>query len=45
MELIIVLSLMLAVTLAALFWGTDSREGLDNPEWARRKEWYGKVAR
>jgi hypothetical protein len=24
---------------AALRWGTDSRECLDSPEWARRKKW------
>lgn len=26
---------------AALMWGKDSRYGVDDPEWARRKDWRG----
>lgn len=41
---IILLGLLVALAGAALLWGADSREELDSREWAKRKEWYGKVA-
>ncbi len=44
MELIVFIAMVLALAVAAWIWGADSREGLDSPEWERRKEWYGKVA-
>ena len=30
---------MILVGLAALRWGVDSREGINSPEWERRKAW------
>lgn len=42
---VFIVSIAVALAVASLLWGADSREGLDSPEWARRKEWYGKVAR
>ena len=44
MELLIIAGIFLALAVAASLWGTDSVEGIDSREWAKRKEWYGKVA-
>lgn len=44
MELILIAGMFLAMAVAAMLWGADSREGVDSREWANRKEWYGKVA-
>ncbi len=41
MELLIILLLFVGFVLAALRWGTDSRDGPDSPEWERRQRWYG----
>lgn len=41
MELLIILLLFVGFALAALRWGTDSRDGPDSPEWERRQSWYG----
>lgn len=40
METIIIsLILLIALNLAAWRWGFDSRDGIDNPEWERRRSW------
>jgi hypothetical protein len=44
MEAIVILGMLLVLAGASWLWSADSREGIDSPEWARRKEWYGRVA-
>ena len=40
MEFIIGLIIIVVVLdIAALRWGSDSTDGIDSPEWARRQEW------
>lgn len=34
--LIIFLVLLIALAFAANFWGFDSRDGIDSPEWQKR---------
>jgi nitrogen fixation-related uncharacterized protein len=29
------------LALAAWFWGADSRDASDHPEWERRQSWFG----
>jgi len=42
MELVIYLLIGLIVfDIVALRWGADSRDGVDSPEWERRRRWYG----
>ena len=30
---------LVALDVAALLWGADSRDGLESPEWERRRTW------
>ena len=39
MEAIIFMVGLMALDLAALRWGFDSRERFDSPEWERRRNW------
>ena len=39
MEMIVLVSILLAVAVASMLWGADSVQGLDSPEWAQRKDW------
>lgn len=32
---------LIVLALAALRWGASSPDGIDSPEWQRRKQWYG----
>ncbi len=41
MELLIALMALGILDVVAVRWGSDSREGIDSPEWARRAEWAG----
>ncbi len=41
MEWTLILIGLLLFDWAALRWGTDSCEGLDSPEWERRRNWRG----
>ena len=41
MEVTLIIVGLVLFDWAALRWGTDSREGLNSPEWARRKNWRG----
>lgn len=42
MELVIYLLIGLIVfDIVALRWGADSSDGIDSPEWERRRRWYG----
>jgi hypothetical protein len=41
MELTLIIVGLVLFDWAALRWGTDSREGLNSVEWARRKTWRG----
>lgn len=38
MEILVLLVLLLALGIAALRWGANSTDGLNSPEWKRRKE-------
>jgi hypothetical protein len=44
MEIMIVLGILLVLAVAALLWGADSRDEVNSPEWAHRKEWYENAA-
>lgn len=40
MIIVIVLFMaLLILDIAAIRWGTDSRDGIDSPEWERRQQW------
>jgi len=41
MEPVIVLLVLVLLALAASRWGVDSTDGVDSPEWARRRAWRG----
>lgn len=30
---------LLILDIAAIWWGTDSRDCIDSPEWKRRQQW------
>jgi hypothetical protein len=36
-----IILVLAAFDIAALLWGADSREGIDDPEWSRRQDWPG----
>ncbi len=40
MDIIIIMTLYIALALAALHWGVDSTDGINSPEWERRQRWY-----
>lgn len=35
---------MIVFDIAALKWGSDSREKIDDPEWERRRAWWSATA-
>ena len=39
MEMLIVLIALVVLAAAALAWGADSRLGVNDPEWDRRRIW------
>jgi hypothetical protein len=39
MELVLIIVALVLFASAALVWGADSRLGLNDPEWDRRKIW------
>jgi hypothetical protein len=41
MELLLIVAVLVLLSFAATRWGTDSREGVNDPEWDRRKAWRG----
>ena len=41
MELVIAVLALALLALAADRWGVDSIDGVDSPEWARRRAWRG----
>jgi hypothetical protein len=45
MELVFILLGLVLLDLAAMRWGADSVEGVDNGEWSRRKYWRGLARR
>ncbi|WP_277988685.1 hypothetical protein [Ktedonosporobacter rubrisoli] len=38
---LILLVVMILIDLAAWRWGADSRHGINDPEWERRRNWIG----
>ena len=40
-SLLLALAALIALDVAALLWGADSRDGIDSPEWDRRRQWPG----
>jgi hypothetical protein len=41
LELVLFFALLLMLNLASCYWGVDSREDIDDPEWDRRRAWRG----
>jgi len=41
MEALVVVLGLIVFEVAAWRWGADSRDGVDHPEWARRRGWPG----
>jgi hypothetical protein len=41
MDVIIILIALVALALVAPRWGVNSTEGMESPEWERRRRWYG----
>ena len=41
MELLGILLVLILFDLAAWRWGADSTDGVDSPEWERRRAWRG----
>ncbi len=41
MLVVLLLVAILALDLATVRWGVDSRDGIDSPEWERRRNWRG----
>ena len=41
MELLAILLGLIFFDLAAWRWGVDSTDGVDSPEWERRRNWRG----
>jgi hypothetical protein len=39
MDLVISVVCLLALAVAAPLWGVDSTDGVDSPEWERRRTW------
>jgi hypothetical protein len=37
MEALILLVVFIILDIAAIYWGIDSRDGINNPEWKRRQ--------
>jgi hypothetical protein len=41
MEFIILLGVLIILNIATLRWGRDSTDGIDSPEWERRRHRFG----
>jgi hypothetical protein len=41
MDVIIILTALIALALSALRWGIDSTDDINSTEWERRQRWYG----
>ena len=41
MEILIVLLILVTLAAGAWRWGVDSLDGVDSPEWERRRQWRG----
>jgi hypothetical protein len=41
LSLLVIAAALIALDVAALLWGVDSREGVNDPEWERRQRWPG----
>ena len=41
MEIMIVLLGLVTLAAGAWRWGVDSSDGIDSPEWERRRQWRG----
>ena len=41
MEAIVILIGLVALAVTAWWWGVESIEGVDDPEWERRRTWRG----
>ncbi|HZS76595.1 MAG TPA: hypothetical protein VFA41_08260 [Ktedonobacteraceae bacterium] len=41
MTLFAIIFWLALLDVAAHFWGVDSRDGLNSPEWERRQLWHG----
>jgi hypothetical protein len=41
MDIIMILIAQIALALSALYWGVNSTDGINSPEWERRQRWYG----
>ncbi|HZU66047.1 MAG TPA: hypothetical protein VFA09_02115 [Ktedonobacteraceae bacterium] len=39
MEIIVLCVMMIVTALAALRWGSDSRDEIDSQEWVKRRAW------
>ena len=39
MDMMIIVLILVAFTIAALKWGFDSTDGFDSQEWERRRAW------
>lgn len=44
-SLVVVLTVLLLLDLAAWRWGADTTDGFDSPEWVNRREWPGFATR
>lgn len=43
MELYVLLFVIIVFDIAALYWGVDSRDDINSPEWAKRMQRGGRV--
>ena len=43
MIVMILLGMLIVLGLAALWWGVDTTDGPDSPEWERRRTWRGHI--
>ena len=42
MIVLLVLLALLTIVVAAPCWAVDTRDGMDSPEWERRRTWRGR---
>jgi hypothetical protein len=40
-DIILILIALIVLALAASRWGITTTDGIDSPEWERRRYWYG----
>ena len=41
LELLVFLAVLLLLNIASCYWGVNSLEDIDDPEWDRRRAWRG----